>query len=86
MNRDSFYCMPLNTVVPKAYEFIDHGQDWPPEQLFAALGFTFLVVCQETDTDARRMLEVIDRVIRDADEHQLHQLKALREYVRGEMQ
>jgi len=54
------------------------------EELLAGLALAFLYAAQTANAPARTVLTTVENMIRQAEDEDLHQLRALKAYVEGE--
>lgn len=85
MRLDRLYTISLRSVARMIMAWLDKAQHREPETLIASTGIAFLALCERFDVPPRRALEVAERVLRDAQDKQPAEIRALRAYLQNEL-
>lgn len=83
--KNQLSMLDVKVLASDAYRPLNTLQDYPAAYQVATLALGFKLLCEEYSLNVRETLEYIDRVIHDADRKEIHQVRAMRDYIRGEL-
>ena len=85
MNRDQLNSVVSFHAVEAAYAAVSALQAMPPAKQVMGAAVLFSVLCEELKLDPSELINKAQRVAKDADGFFTREMKALRDYVKGEL-
>lgn len=85
MKIDRMYNVDVEEVNHAAFRVLHHVQQLPTPALVTGVAWLFLSVCERYGLEPRRVLEVSERVRRDALDRRPVQARAIRRFLREEL-
>lgn len=85
MNRDQLNSVVSFHAVEAAYAAVSAVQTMAPAKQVMGAAVLFSVLCEELKLDASELINKAQRVAKDADGFFTREMKALRDYVKGEL-
>jgi len=85
VNLDKLYDLTAVGIKTTALLMLTRAQKERPAQITAAIATLFLAVCRRYRIEPRRVLEVTDRIMRDAQEKHPVEMRAMARYLKEEL-
>ena len=85
LNIDKLYDLTAHGIRECSMRVLTHLQKEKPEAAVGAVAVLLLMICERYFVDVRRVLEVTDRIIRDAREKHPVEMRAMSRYLREEL-
>lgn len=79
------YAVDMRRVSKITFELLDRIQQKRAEEIVAAGAVFFLQLCRRYRIDPRRVLEAVERIVRDAEDRYPDHVRALRTYLDQEI-
>ena len=85
MNRDQLNMVPAKDTIHAAYAALSGAQSFPPPQQVMGAAILFNEMCELLQLDPSEMLDKCRRVRINALDHYSIEMRALQDYIRGEL-
>jgi hypothetical protein len=85
MNKDQLNSVVSFHAVEAAYAAVSAVQAMPKAKQVAGVAVLFAVICEELKLDPSELINKAQRMSKDADGFFTREMKALRDYVQGEL-
>lgn len=83
--RDNLPTTNARDAVTAAYQAVSTLQDFTPAQQVAGVSILFHTIAESLGISPSELLNKAQRMATDADTHYAREVKALRDYVKGEL-
>lgn len=82
---DKFYDLTAVGIKNVSVRMLTSAQQEKPEAIVAALATLLITVCRRYGVEVRRVLEVTERIVRDAQDKHPVEMRAMARYLREEL-